>query len=1062
MMRDNKKRMKGIAILAIVVVVIALSATYAFIHQTFQGTKSLVIRAGDIQLELLEGENNLTIENALPMYDQVGMIQDAFSFQLYTKGKRTLDYQLKLVNITDQEKEQLSTGIVKYGLTKNGTDQIDFLSNLEEGIIEQGRIFPDQPLHYDLRLWIDSSVEDEKEINGKSLSYKIAVSGTEVSEVTVEFEGIEGAQSFVVGEPYGKLPTPVKTGYIFNGWYNAAGEQVSDASIVKSTDKKLTPKWNRARFGLEIDPAGGTWEGTLGTQTIYLEYEETKQIANPIKTGYSFQKWEMSGEGSKLEGKTFTMGSENATLTAVWKVNHYTLTVKPEGGSFEGKTGNQDFTIDYLKTKTIEDPIREGYSFAGWDVTGEGSVLNTTVFTMGSENAVLTAKWKVNQYKWISYHYQQNVNGEGYTKVDADTGTGEADFQSQVTPPVLSYTGFTSPSPKIITIQVDKDDPPTKNKVDYNYTRNQYALKINPNGGVYKGQSSVTTRSMYYEEVIQLDDPEEREGYYFNNWTVSKGTGTINSRKFTMGEGDSEITAQWTPRDYSVFLDANGGSIDDNYLFVIYGRPYGEDSYIFEQHTPTKDGYDFLGWYTEPTGGERIENTTIVTKASDHTLYAHWAPWSVSTTPFYAKNYQENEWDESCTTYDDGTSTFFTGECKKNYVWYSGKLWRIVLKNNETGATKLITDNPITTISYNEYEKNSFEGSYVQEWLNQDFLSTLHHYQDYLENTGWDVSSESSEVPSKPSGSTIVQNFVGLLNYYEYYHGFKDYMSFLRDERFLEWWLLNPSSFNDTYSILIANGNPNISPRISNELEGVRPVISMKKSIQIIAGTGTQEDPYRLLNDVQEIDSDNVLLNTRYSGEYLRFNNELYRIVQVENNRTKIVSVDKNQELGDRIFDDTTGDTVFSISTLKQQLEDYYQSLGSPYKDMIATNQTWYLGSLRENYYYKNAICMNPVLGVTTKDCVKVESVATATLGLPRIGEMFTSQISRQDAYDFWTLTPDSVGGNYTYYIPSSGSAISSKSTEARGIRLSMYLKETVKLASGDGTYEHPYELDVS
>lgn len=38
--------------------------------------------------------------------------------------------------------------------------------------------------------------------------------------------------------------------------------------------------------------------------------------------------------------------------------------------------------------------------------------------------------------------------------------------------------------------------------------------------------------------------------------------------------------------------------------------------------TPTRTGYTFLGWYTNPVGGTKIDSNTSVT--SDVTYYAHW------------------------------------------------------------------------------------------------------------------------------------------------------------------------------------------------------------------------------------------------------------------------------------------------------------------------------------------------------------------------------------------------------------------------------------------------------
>ncbi len=53
---------------------------------------------------VIEDENNLTITNALPMHDEVGMIQDTFTFRLQNKGTTSVNYKVKLVDITTGEK----------------------------------------------------------------------------------------------------------------------------------------------------------------------------------------------------------------------------------------------------------------------------------------------------------------------------------------------------------------------------------------------------------------------------------------------------------------------------------------------------------------------------------------------------------------------------------------------------------------------------------------------------------------------------------------------------------------------------------------------------------------------------------------------------------------------------------------------------------------------------------------------------------------------------------------------------------------------------------------------
>jgi len=180
-----KKRNQQIAKISVFITslfVIFLSVTYAFINLTIGGEKRQVITAGSLELELIEDENNLTITNALPMYDEVGMIQDAFTFHLQNKGTTSVNYKVKLVDITTGDK--LNVNDVRYGLVKDGGRVIKSLSSLNEGIIDEGKIDANIKIEYALRLWIREDLEDNELIRDKDLSFRIDVEESQDIEVS--------------------------------------------------------------------------------------------------------------------------------------------------------------------------------------------------------------------------------------------------------------------------------------------------------------------------------------------------------------------------------------------------------------------------------------------------------------------------------------------------------------------------------------------------------------------------------------------------------------------------------------------------------------------------------------------------------------------------------------------------------------------------------------------------------------------------------------------------------------------------------------------------------------
>ena len=66
-------------------------------------------------------------------------------------------------------------------------------------------------------------------------------------------------------------------------------------------------------------------------------------------------------------------------------------------------------------------------------------------------------------------------------------------------------------------------------------------------------------------------------------------------------------------------FDANGGSTPvPTSKVVTYGAAYGTLA------TTSRTGYTFAGWFTAASGGTQVTAATVVSDASNHTLYAQW------------------------------------------------------------------------------------------------------------------------------------------------------------------------------------------------------------------------------------------------------------------------------------------------------------------------------------------------------------------------------------------------------------------------------------------------------
>ena len=280
-----------------------------------------------------------------------------------------------------------------------------------------------------------------------------------------------------------------------------------------------------------------------------------------LATGYHWKGW-MGTYQTTTKRYTFSMPGQDVSMTASAEINHSTLRVDPNGGTWNGSADVQSFSGDYGTTKSIPDPVRPGYTFAGW-VKSDGfhGSLNNVVYTFGADNGVtdvLTASWTAKRYKVILQKGTgiQSVSGAGsYTvgqsvKIDAVPATGYH---------WKGWTGTYETDTKQYTFSMPMQDVSMTADAEINHS----TLKVDPNGGTWNGSADVQSFTENYGVAKSIPDPV-RPGYTFSGWVKSDGFhGSLNNAVYTFGAEDGAVdvlTASWTANSYTLHFDPNGGA----------------------------------------------------------------------------------------------------------------------------------------------------------------------------------------------------------------------------------------------------------------------------------------------------------------------------------------------------------------------------------------------------------------------------------------------------------------------------------------------------------------------
>ena len=381
---------------------------------------------------------------------------------------------------------------------------------------------------------------------------------------------------------------PTREGYTFSGWDSELPATMPDEDVI------ITATYTANAYNFTyLD-----WDDSvIETQLVDYWTDLTPFMATapePTRTGYNFNGFEPTVESAMPidDGGTPRMPAGDLILQATYRINSYTITFDSNGGSAVA-----DLEEDYdIPISAPEAPTKAGLTFDQW-YADEGLTIPYVFTTMPAENITLYAQWLAtvlfdsNGGSAIDSQVVAELNvpdepedptREGYTFsgwfTDNGTFLNEYDFLTSITEDTALYAKWVV---NTYTLQFVDHDDSVLQTADYDFDAD-------------------------LSGVTAPEDPT-RTGYTFVEWDSSVPA--------TMPANDITITATYSINEYTITFDSNEGS-----AVTTITQDYATT--VEEPTDPTRDGYDFTGWFSDEALTTPYVFDTM--PAENITLYAGW------------------------------------------------------------------------------------------------------------------------------------------------------------------------------------------------------------------------------------------------------------------------------------------------------------------------------------------------------------------------------------------------------------------------------------------------------
>ena len=292
----------------------------------------------------------------------------------------------------------------------------------------------------------------------------------------------------------------------------------------------------------------------------------------------------------------------------------YSITYNLDGGTVA--TANPTSYNTASETFTLNEPIKEGYTFIGWTGSnGDIPQKDLSVIKGSIGDKVFSANYELIVYN-ITYELDGGqTTGNNPTSYDVTSSTIILNNPTKTDYRFTGWTGSNGDTPQT-TLVIEKGSTGNKSFIA-NYTTSSYIISYNLDGGTVASANPTSYDTA--SESFTLKNPT-KNGYNFIGWSNSEITTPLMTVTVESGSvGDKEFTANYTPISYNIAYQLGGGQPT-----VANPANYDITSATIVLNNPTREGYTFTGW--SGSNGNTPQTKLIIEKGStgNKTFTANW------------------------------------------------------------------------------------------------------------------------------------------------------------------------------------------------------------------------------------------------------------------------------------------------------------------------------------------------------------------------------------------------------------------------------------------------------